>query len=55
MDLVQETSSQKKGLNQVNEKEEEYHEDNAKKPKDDSIKVEMVNTASEAEIKQWGV
>lgn len=52
MELVQETSTQKKGLNQVNEKEEEYHEDNARRAKDGPIKHEMVNTTSEAEIKQ---
>ena len=53
MDIVHETPTKKKSLNQVNEKEEEYQDDLAKKAKGSPIKVEMVNTASETQIKQW--
>lgn len=53
MDIVHETPKKKKSLNQVNEKEEEYQDDLAKKAKGSPIKVEMVNTASETQIKQW--
>jgi hypothetical protein len=52
MDIIQETPTKKKSLNQVNEKEEEYHDDPANKAKSSPIKVEMVNTASESQIKQ---
>ncbi len=52
MDIVHETPTKKKSLNQVNEKEEEYQDDLAKKAKGSPIKVEMVNTASETQIKQ---